>query len=246
MYIAIGAVLAMYAVGKMTGIALDSGAGVSHTVPIYEGYAIQHSISRLHLAGCDLTNYLIKILKTSGHSFTTTAEREIVRDIKETFGYVAENYEHELKKAEISSDTVCNYMLPDGEVINIGSERFRCTEVLFKPHLIGLESLGLQTLTHQSIMKCNIDIRRDLFQNIVLSGGTMMFQGIDARLIKELKETAPQSVRVNVVSRSASDRQNLVWIGGSILSSLHSFREMWISGDEYCETGTSIVHRKCF
>ena len=244
LYVNVQAVLALYASGRTSGVVLDSGDGISHTVPIYEGYAIPHAIQRIALAGTDLTEYLRELLKARGLSFTTPAELEIVRDIKETKTYVVGDFDGAMKEAEESHSCETNYELPDGRKILIGNERFRCPEILFQPGLARHDSEGVHKYCFDSVMKCDSDVRRDLFANIILSGGSTLFEGMAERMWQEMHTLAPTNNRIKVLA--PPERKYSVWLGGSILASLSTFQTMWITKQEYDENGPNIIHRKCF
>jgi len=243
LYVATQAVLSLYASGRVTGTVIDIGDGVSHIVPIYEGFALSHAIQRIDLAGRDVTKYLQRLLRQKGVSLMTSAETEIVRDVKEKLCYVALDPEKEIMLSKKVAGMEKYFMLPDGETISVGVERFLAPECFFNPSAVGKELEPLDDLIVGAINECDVDLRRDLFSNIVLSGGSTMYPGFKERLTKEVKEQIPDSVDVRIIS--PPERMYSVWIGGSILASLKTFNRMWITRREYKEMGPQVIHR-CF
>nr|CAD7442998.1 unnamed protein product [Timema bartmani]CAD7457457.1 unnamed protein product [Timema tahoe] len=219
---------------------LDSGDGVTHAVPIYEGFAMPHSIMRVDIAGRDVSRYLRLLLRKEGVNFRTTAEFEIVRTIKEKACYLANN---PLKEETVETEKF-QYVLPDGSTLDIGPARFRAPEVLFRPDLIGEEYEGIHEVLMYAIRKSDLDLRKVLYMNIVLSGGSTLFKGFGDRLLSEIRKIAPKEIKIKI--SAPQERLYSTWIGGSILASLDTFKKMWISKREYDEEGQRAIHRKTF
>jgi len=247
LFISVQAVLSLYASGRTTGIVLDIGDGVSHAVPIFEGFATPPAIRRIDLAGRDVTDHLQFLLRKAGYYFYTSAEREVVRQIKETACYVAfdPSKEEELLETEKSGKTpVHRYKLPDDNVIELGAERFRGPEILFHPEIIGEEYSGVHALVAESIQRTDLDLRRTLYSNIVLAGGSTLFPGFGDRLLSEIKGIAPKDMKIKI--SAPPERKYSTWMGGSILASLTTFKKMWVSASEYEEDGFNAIFKKCF
>ena len=149
----------------------------------------------------------------------------------------------DLAFSDVSSMIPKSYELPDGQVISVESERFRPTEILFQPSLCGVEAPGIHEIIYNSIMNCHVELREELFRNIVICGGTSLFPGMTERLTKEITNLAPSKTRVKVIA--PPERKYLAWLGGSILASTSTFPKMCITKVEYDEQGPTIVHRRC-
>ncbi|XP_051012981.1 actin-related protein T3 [Acomys russatus] len=240
-YMSVQAVLALFAAGFTTGLVLNAGAGVTQCVPIFDGHCLSHGVKQLHVAGFDLTSYLMMLLKDDGVMLLRTGDRKIVADIKENACYVAMNYEDEMAR-EPSLERM--YTLPDGKTVKLRKQLFRCPEALFSPWLVNSNSPGIDKMCFDSIIKCDTDLRNPFFSNILLSGGSTSFPGLDKRLIKDVAKMAPANTPVQVIA--PPERKTSVWMGGSILASLSAFQDMWITAAEFEEVGPNIVHQRCF
>jgi actin-related protein len=238
------AVLAAFSSGQTSALVLESGAGATHSVPVFEGYALPHAARSLSLAGAELTAYMMRLLNLGGYSFNSPADIEQVCDIKEKLCYVALDFENEMKQAVTSSAE--SFRLADGQVITVGNKRFCCPEALFQPSHLGLDAAaGIHQMVYNSVRDCDADIHEELYNNIILSGGSTLFRGMADRLSKEIVSLAPRKYKAQV--RVVEPKPDITaWIGGSILGSLKSFPSLLIWREDYDDNGPCIVHRVCF
>lgn len=207
-YVSVQAVLSIYASGRTTGVVLDSGDGVSHVVPVYNGFSLPTAIKRMDVGGRDITDYLaMQIRQMLGITLLSSSELDIARQIKEQCCYVSKDpqrdeklylgvvYSHFMGSSAPGAythdgmDLFSSYKLPDGHTLHLGLEQFRAPEILFNPQLIGDESPGIDELMSIAIAKTDLDLRPTLYQNIILSGGTTLLRGFGDRLLKQLKES---------------------------------------------------------
>ncbi|KAI9291841.1 Actin/actin-like protein [Neoconidiobolus thromboides FSU 785] len=252
-YIAIQAVLTLYAQGLVNGVVVDSGDGVTHIIPVYDGRSLPHLTRRLDVAGRDVTRYLIELLQMRGYNFNRTADFETVRQIKEKFCYVSYDLEMDKKLANETTVLIEQYTLPDGRVIKLGSERFQAPECLFQPELVGVESPGVAELLFKCVQDADIDIRSELYKHIVLSGGSSMYAGLPGRLEKELKQLYLTKILNGDPSRldkfkvnidDPPSRKHMVFLGGAVLAKiLESHPNAWVSKAEWEEQGVRALDK---
>ncbi|XP_071449968.1 actin-related protein 2 isoform X3 [Hetaerina americana] len=252
-YIAIQAVLTLYAQGLLSGVVVDSGDGVTHICPVYEEFALPHLTRRLDIAGRDITRYLIKLLLLRGYAFNHSADFETVRIMKEKLCYIGYNIETEQKLALETTVLVEPYTLPDGRIIKVGGERFEAPEALFQPHLINVEGQGIAELVFNTIQAADIDMRSELYKHIVLSGGSTMYPGLPSRLEREIKQLYLERVLKNDIDKLSKfkikiedppRRKDMVFIGGAVLAEVMKDRDtFWMTREEYQEKGVGVLKK---
>ena len=245
------AVLSLYASGRTTGVVLDVGEGVTHAVPVYEGLALRHSVTRSHVAGRDVTAALQKaLLRSAGLHLTTTAEVDYVRQMKQDVCYLTptpllpseESLLSSSSSKEAASATT-QYQLPDGQVITLGQrERTQAPSILFDPSLIGSEEPGAADVLCTAIAKSDLELRPQLWQQVVVSGGSTLTAGFGDRLLAESKSRAPAHARLRI--SAPPERQTSAFTGGSILASLATFNSLVVTRAEYEEHGERCLFRR--
>ncbi|KAF9530614.1 actin family [Crepidotus variabilis] len=236
LYLANQAMLVLYSSGRSTGVVLDSGDGITYSASLYEGHILPHSVQRLELAGRDLTNRFREFLISKGYMAQKDLVFDTAEDLKHNWGFITLGLDRE--------STEIKYKLPDGQLLALGNERSAIPEALFQPHLIGVEGKGMHELVFDSVRRVDPDLRRDLYGNIILAGGSTMFPATAARIVNGIANLAPSSMKVKVVA--PPERKHSCWIGGSILASMDTFRNIRCSKQEYHEAGSQIIHRKFF
>jgi actin, other eukaryote len=242
-YLANSSVMSLFATGRTTGIVIESGLNETNVVPIYEGYALPQATLKLPIGGEEITNFLITNLKNSGIDLPYSKEFEVAQELKEKHCYMSTDYQQELNSVGLNPGIHKECELPDGSKIMLSVERFKSPEILFQPLLVGVDQAGIHELAYNAAQKCDGDIRRQLFANIIISGGNTIFPKIKEKLMRDIKSLAPNNY--DIIVKAPPERKHLSWIGGAILSSLEKFR-MWVGRSDYDEFGTAVVHRRCF
>mmetsp|Transcript_15038 Transcript_15038/g.24903 ORF Transcript_15038/g.24903 Transcript_15038/m.24903 type:complete len:389 (-) Transcript_15038:6-1172(-) len=239
-------VLSLYATGKTTGLVINCGYVDCCVAPIYEGYIIHHAIGTLGIGGCDITAYLRRQLLERGYNFSNNAagvSDQICSDIKEKLAFVALDFDAEMTVCEASEqcrDLDKSYELPDGQQIIVGKERFRCSEILFQPSIIGKTGPGLHQLCENLALT---DMKRELFDHVVLCGGSSMIRGMGERLHKEIKRFVPTTMSINI--STLSDRNTSAWTGGSLLGGSSCFQSIFVNKYQYEKDGYAAIERRC-
>ncbi|KAG1047579.1 hypothetical protein G6F43_009977 [Rhizopus delemar] len=277
-YLVPDAVLTAFSVGRGTALVLDSGAGATSAVPVFEGYVLKKGILRQPVAGDLLTEHIkkhleqelqykvtphyaiakkktvdagqlpeIELKELSGRteSFHESQVNRVLNEFKET---MCEISDVTFDESQLESKAKKSFEFPDGYHQEFGIERYKLSEIFFQPKLqFGQETeyVGVHEMVYNSASSCDADLRPLLLNNIVVTGGNSLLNGFNERLNYELPLKAPGSKIKIHASGNTVERKSSSWLGGSILASLGTFHQLWISKKEYEEFGKSIIHRKC-
>ena len=234
LYIADSTLLSLYAAGKFTGMVIDMGDGITQFSPFYDGFLFEDKFERINIGGKDITKYMRKILNKKGFTFEKISGKIIPNTIKEEACFFPLTDDEEVG--------VYEYKLPDGSCINLKEERFNCPEaILFNPLLKSNENKSIAEICNNIIQKCDVYLKKDFYNCIILSGGNSMLKGLPERFTKEIKDLVNESMKKEITVIANPERKFATWIGGAILSSISSIDDKWTTKKEYEENGPNII-----
>uniref|UniRef100_A0A8C2CY69 Actin-like protein 6A n=1 Tax=Cyprinus carpio TaxID=7962 RepID=A0A8C2CY69_CYPCA len=244
------AVLSAFANGRSTGLVLDSGSTHTTAIPVHDGYVLQQGIVKSPLAGDFMSMQCRELFQELGVEIVppyVIASKTVIQDFQASVLQVSDSSYDEQVAAQMPT---VHYELPNGYNCDFGAERLKIPEGLFDPSnakgLSGNTMLGVSHVVTTSVGMCDIDIRPGLYGSVVVTGGNTLIQGFTDRLHRELSQKTPPSMRLKLIANNTTvERRFSAWIGGSILASLGTFQQMWISKQEYEEGGKQCVDRKC-
>ena len=227
-----------------TGTVFHSGDAMTYCLPIYEEYSLSHDFHYMNLGGRDVTDYMMKLLTNRGYCFSTRADRELVRDLKEKFSLVPLGPQQDLHSGNFMEK---KHQLPDGQVVTFDEEIASCPQAMFKPSLIGSKYPGIHVLINSTIMHSELDVRKELYSSIVITGGNTLFPEFLERVKKELSFLAPRTFRIKFLSPPDPLRKYSSWIGASIISSKSDtttlLRENGVTTQDYKDTGIQCLDK---
>ncbi|KAM3838567.1 actin-like protein 10 [Vipera latastei] len=243
LYVANTGFLSLCYCGRITGLAIEAGGGISHVTPIYAGQTCMEGIYRLDVAGNGLCKYMHNLLLNSSNNvyLLNTLNKKMVTQLKKNYCYVSMDYKRDLQ--EKTCHEPVSIETPDGHLLTIDKERFCCPEPLFKPHLLNQSSPGLHHLVFQSLQKVPDKFKGDVINNVVLSGGSSLFPGFPERMCLELNALF-HGKEYFIKILASPKRSTAVWLGGSLAASLSSFQSLWMRKQDYQEHGAAYVHKK--
>ena len=243
-YLVAQSVLAAYSVGKSTGISIDCGHTSLNFAPIYEGFLQRHCVQHIPIAGKDINDILINLLIKNGQVIDSKMQKQSIIKAKESFCFLRHDNEDEIEKKK--EEETKEWELPDKKKITINKERFQATEVIFDPKQFGYDYPNFQELFKKTVKDIDSDLREIMLANIIFNGGTTLIKGFKSRVTQEI-EQAGQDYEFKKKVHTYPEAQFMAWLGGSILTSLTNFENLWITKAEYKEEGkATIVHKKCF
>ncbi|KAG6446952.1 actin-85C-like [Manduca sexta] len=245
-YLAKSPILVLYASGRTSGLVWECGHSCSYAAPVFEGFPLKNATVCSSLTGEVLSNRFQKLLAETGYSFTTPVERDLMDQIKAEKCYIVPDYEAKISEAVSAGENKTRYDLPDGQHVLLDEELYQCPELLFQPSLGGLDCPNIVDVICSSVNKCDMDYRAMFYENVVLGGGSSMFQGLSERLHAELASRLKGIPGMKAGVDAMTSRRFAAWAGGSIMASMSSLKGFWMTKAEYEDVGPERVHYKFF